>query len=259
MSLKIERLSVSLRGRRLLRDLTFEAHRGELLAIVGPNGAGKTTLLKAIAALIEFDGKISWDNQQLAEFSPVQRAKTLAYLPQGHVAYWPITSRDVVTIGRAPFSSDLTQLQDVDLVAIDEALETVGALEFADRAITELSGGERARVMLARAIVVGAPLLLADEPVTSLDPAHQLLVMTVLSQQAKEGRLIICVSHDLLLAARFADRVLVLDEGRMAALGSVEDTLTKDLLGEVFGLETMPVTIGGQNFDMPWRPVSHRL
>ena len=252
MSLSTRQLSVTMGGRTVLRDITLEARRGELLAIVGPNGAGKTTFLKAVACLFPFSGAVEWDGKDVAAMRPAARAKQMAYLPQGHVAHWPITARDVVTIGRAPFASSLTRLNAADQAAVDEALQAVDAMPFAERAITALSGGERARVMLARALAVGAPLLLADEPVASLDPAHQLGVMDILSAQAKAGRLVIAISHDLILAARYADRVLVLHEGAAAAIGAPREVLTSALLREVFKVETVRLNADGGAFEVPW-------
>ena len=252
MSLSTRQLSVTMGGRTVLRDITLEARRGELLAIVGPNGAGKTTFLKAVACLFPFSGAVEWDGKDVTAMRPAARAKQMAYLPQGHVAHWPITARDVVTIGRAPFASSLTRLNAADQAAVDEALQAVDALPFAERAITALSGGERARVMLARALAVGAPLLLADEPVASLDPAHQLGVMDILSAQAKAGRLVIAISHHLILAARYADRVLVLHEGAAAAIGAPREVLTPALLREVFKVETVRLNADGGAFEVPW-------
>ena len=252
MSLTMRQLSVTMGGRKVLRDITLEARRGELLAIVGPNGAGKTTFLKAVACLFPFTGTVEWDGKDVAAMLAAARAKQMAYLPQGHVAHWPITARDVVTIGRAPFASSLTRLSSADQAAISEALQAVDAMGFADRPVTELSGGERARVMLARALAVGAPLLLADEPVASLDPAHQLGVMDILSAQAKAGRLVIAISHDLILAARYADRVLVLHEGAAAAIGPPREVLTPSLLREVFRVETVRLSAEGEIFEIPW-------
>jgi iron complex transport system ATP-binding protein len=252
MSLTMHQLSVTMGGRKVLRDMTLEARRGELLAIVGPNGAGKTTFLKAVACLFRFTGTVEWDGKDVAAMRATARAKQMAYLPQGHVAHWPITARDVVTIGRAPFASSLTRLSSADQAAIGEALQAVDAMGFADRPVTELSGGERARVMLARALAVGAPLLLADEPVASLDPAHQLGVMDILSAQAKAGRLVIAVSHDLILAARYATRVLVLNKGAAAAIGAPREVLTPSMLREVFGVETVRLSAAGSTFEVPW-------
>ena len=138
--LATDHLSVTLGGRQVLRDLSFAAQRGEFLIIVGRNGAGKTTLLKVIAGLIRFTGQLMWDGKAIAALSMAERAKNLAYLPQGHIAAWPIKARDVVAIGRAPFASSLTSLSRADKDAIDRALDAVEAAEFADRPITELSG-----------------------------------------------------------------------------------------------------------------------
>lgn len=252
MSLTARQLGVTIGGRSLLQDVSLEARRGELLAIVGPNGAGKTTFLKAVACLFPFTGGLEWDGKAIAAMSTAARAKQMAYLPQGHIAHWPITAREVVTIGRAPFASSLTRLSQADRAAIDEALDAVDAAPFAERPITTLSGGERARIMLARALAVGAPLLLADEPVTSLDPAHQLGVMDILAGQAKAGRLVIAISHDLILAARYADRVLVLNGGAAVAIGAPQEVLTPSLLREVFQVETVPLSVEGDTFEIPW-------
>lgn len=256
MTLSIENLRVTLRGREVLKDVRLEAGRGELLVVVGPNGAGKTTLLKAVACLLAAEGRLEWDSRSLPALSSAERARAIAYLPQGHVAHWPIRARDVVTIGRVPFASSLARLSRADEDAIDEALDAVDATGFADRPVTELSGGERARIMLARALAVGAPLLLADEPVAALDPAHQLAVMGILSAQARAGRLVIAVSHDLLLAARYATRIVVISEGRIAAAGSPAETLTVQTLKDVFDVEAVQVRAEGLALEIPWRPAA---
>ncbi len=250
--LSVENLSVAIGGRAVLWDVSFEARRGELVMIAGPNGAGKTTLLRAIASLIPFSGSIQWEGVNLAAMAQHRRAQLLAYLPQGHVAHWPIPARDVVAIGRVPFASSLARLSEADNAAIDAALAAVEANAFADRPVTELSGGERARVMLARALAVGAPVLLADEPVAALDPAHQLGVMSILAEKAKAGDLVIAVGHDLTLAARFADRVAVLDGGALAAYGPPAEALTADLMRRVFHVETRTFEAGGTQITVPW-------
>jgi iron complex transport system ATP-binding protein len=258
MTLSIENLRVVLRGREVLRDVRLEARRGELLVVVGPNGAGKTTLLKAVACLLAAEGRLAWDGRSLPALSAAERARTIAYLPQGHVAHWPIRARDVVTIGRVPLASSLARLSRADEDAIEEALNAVDAAGFADRPVTELSGGERARIMLARALAVGAPLLLADEPVAALDPAHQLAVMGILSAQASAGRLVIAVSHDLLLAARYATRIVVMLEGRVVAFGTPADTLTAQTFRDVFDVEAVQVSAEGLELEIPWAPAALR-
>ncbi len=254
MTLSVKALSVTLGGRCALREASFEAYRGEFLVVVGPNGAGKTTLLKAIAGLVNHAGGLDWDEKSISMMRLRERAKLLAYLPQGHVCAWPLKARDVVSIGRAPFASSLARLSREDDEAVESALRSVDASEFADRPITELSGGERARIMLARALAADTPVLLADEPVAALDPAHQLAVMSILSAQARTGRLVIGVSHDLLLAARYADRVLVVAENGIAGLGTPAATLTPDLLRQVFEIESLRLSADGKEIEIPWSP-----
>ena len=141
--LATDHLSVTLGGRQVLRDLSFAAERGEFLIIVGRNGAGKTTLLKVIAGLIRFTGQLMWDGKAIAALSMAERAKNLAYLPQGHIAAWPIKARDVVAIGRAPFASSLTSLSRVDKDAIDRALDTLQGTHSGSESQRTLEGPDR--------------------------------------------------------------------------------------------------------------------
>jgi iron complex transport system ATP-binding protein len=252
MSLLVEDLSVALGGRETLRGVSFEARRGELLMVVGPNGAGKTTLLKAVAGLLPFSGRIAWDRRALAADGSGCLPGVVAYLPQGHVVHWPLAVRDVVAIGRAPHASSLAHLSAEDNTVIAAAMEATDVTPLRSRDVTTLSGGERARVMLARALAVGAPLLLADEPATSLDPKHQLEVMRVLRERAQAGDTVIATSHDLMLAARFATRILVLNEGRVAAFDAPKAALTPTSLREVFGIEARLFETDGTAFPVPW-------
>jgi iron complex transport system ATP-binding protein len=253
--MKFKEMSAALGGASVLRNVSFKARPGELLALVGPNGAGKTTLLKCAVALIPFSGEVTWNGEDISALTPRERARRITYLPQGHVAYWPLPARDIVAIGREPSSSSLQRLSAEDEAAIDAAMAQTHTTEFATRPITELSGGERARVMLARALATGAPVLLADEPTASLDPAHQLQVMALLREVAEEGRAVIAVIHDLLLAARFAHRVVVLDHGTVAAAGEPGEALTKHVLLDVFGVESAEINLGGQTLLAPLSPL----
>jgi iron complex transport system ATP-binding protein len=253
VTLRLENIEVMVARRRLLAGVSLEARRGELLMIIGPNGAGKTTLLKAIAGLVPCDGEMTWDEAPMKALSARQRAAVLSYLPQGHVAHWPLIARDIVAIGRAPRRGSLDALSTSDVQAINEALEAVSATALAERTVTELSGGERARIMLARALAARAPLMLADEPVASLDAAHQLSIMNILSGLAKAGHLILAVVHDMVLAARFADRLIVLKDGRLVADGRPCDILSPGLLKDVFNVEAMPFVSGDVTLHIPWK------
>jgi len=252
VSLKLEHVTIRLSGRTILNDISLTAHPGELVFLIGPNGSGKTTLLRAVAALIPHEGRISFADEALSELPVRRRARITAYLPQGHLAHWPITAREVVCIGRAPHASSLNRLGPTDLAAVARAFNAVDAAAIAERPVTELSGGERARVMLARALAVEAPLLLADEPIASLDPAHQLAVLAVLKQTAEKGGCVIAALHDLSLAARFGTRVVVLDRQRIQADGPPATVLTQDLLRRVFAVRALEIEHEQGRVLLPW-------
>ncbi len=238
--LSVEDLSVDLAGRRAVADVSFALPGGRLVALVGPNGAGKTTLLRAIAGLLPGHGDVRIEGRALAALAPRERARSIAYLPQGHQAHWSLTAREIVALGRFPHgASDPARLGEADAAAVRSALSRADALTFAGRDVLALSGGERARVMLARVLAVEAGLLLADEPTAALDPRHQILVMQTLAAEAARGTLVIAATHDLGLAARHADLVLALRDGRLVALGAPRDVLTPDFLRDTYGVEAL--------------------
>ena len=214
-------VNVTLAGRRVLRDVSLALSPGHLVALVGPNGAGKTTLLRALAGLVPSDGIIHVGGDDLSSLSLRERARRFAYLPQGHLVHWPLPARDIVALGRYPHgATDPARLTTKDAEAVLRAMQAADVMEFSDRRVTELSGGERSRVALARALAVEAPVILADEPTSSLDPRHQIDVMKTLRTAVDKGALVIVVTHDLGLAARFADTVLVMAEGRLVSQGA---------------------------------------
>ncbi len=227
-------LSVTLGGRQILSDVAIEARRGEFLAVIGPNGAGKTTLLKATAGLVAASGAIMLGGAPLASLSRKQRALRLGYLPQGHVFHWPLSVLDVVGLGRLPRGAG-ADLSEDDRRAVERAMAETGVTGFASRTVMTLSGGERARVALARVLATEADLILADEPTASLDPRYQLVVLDILKRHAANGA-VVAVLHDLSLAAGYADRLVILDEGRVAAVGSPREVLTEARIAEVFGV-----------------------
>ena len=245
-------IAVELGRRQVLRGVSLTVPMGQLIAVLGPNGAGKTTLLRAIGGLVPFTGYIGLAGRDLSTMSPMQRARELAYLPQGHQADWPLAARDVVAIGRMPHGAGPGRLTARDAAAVDRALSAADAMHLAERPVTELSGGERARIMLARALAVEAPVLLADEPVAALDPEHQLAVMGLLRQVAAGGGTVVACLHDLTLAARFADRVVVIAAGRIEADGPGPQVLGRDLLERVFRIEAAHLEYGGQTVIVPW-------
>jgi iron complex transport system ATP-binding protein len=250
--IELSNVTVRLGDRRALHDISLSFPSGGLIAVIGPNGAGKTTLLKAIAGLVPLRGRIALDGRDTAGMAPAERARKIAYLPQGNVVHWPISVRDAVAIGRTAHGASPSRLAPADRAAIERALATTDIAHLAHRPVTELSGGERARVMLARALAIEAPILLADEPTAALDPAHQLDVMALLARAAASGGTILAALHDLTLAARFADRTLVLSSGMIAADGPPGETLTPALLDSVFGIAALHLTHDGAPLVVPW-------
>ncbi|MFN4092689.1 MAG: ABC transporter ATP-binding protein [Brevundimonas sp.] len=222
---------VSLSGRLVLNGADIQADTGELVAIVGPNGAGKTTLLKAFAGLLPLTRGIArLQGDDVRTLSALQRAERVAYLPQDRRIAWNLPAIEVASLG-APFLSGPEALD-----RAHGALAEVDAAHLADRGVAEMSGGERARVLLARAFVSHAPALLADEPAAGLDPDAQLMVMERLRDRARSGRAVLVSLHDLTLAARYADRVVVLEQGSNIADGPPRAALSPEILKRAFGL-----------------------
>ena len=255
-ALAAERLDVTLAGRTVLSDVSLSLHQAQLVALVGPNGAGKTTLLRALAGLIPSEGEIEIGGVALSSLPLRERAKRFGYLPQGHLVHWPLPAKDVVALGRYPHgATDPARLSARDEQAVLRAMLATNVVEFAERPITELSGGERSRVALARVLAVEAPIVLADEPTASLDPRYQIDVMINLRAAADRGVLVVVVTHDLGLAARFADTVLVLSAGRLVAQGKPAQALSEQIMADVFRISAYRADYRNEAVILPWAGV----
>lgn len=254
-TLSVESLQVAWRGQTCVQDLSFQVQSGEMLALIGPNGAGKSTVLRALAQLLPHQGRVLLDGEDLARLAPHQRARRLAYLAQGDQVAWPLQVRDFVALGRLPHQGRwrLASASKTDQNAVDAALSAMHLTDMAERHLHALSGGERARARLARAMAVQAPLLLADEPVAALDPYHQLSVMELLRAQCNAGHAVVVVLHDLTLASRFCDRVLLLQGGRAVACGAPRHVLTPAHLQRVYQVQAMHGEHESQGYVLPWR------
>ncbi|MDH0493643.1 ABC transporter ATP-binding protein [Comamonas aquatica] len=254
-TLSVESLQVAWRGQTCVQDLSFQVQSGELLALIGPNGAGKSTVLRALAQLLPHQGRVLLDGEDLARLAPHQRARRLAYLAQGDQVAWPLQVRDFVALGRLPHQGRwrLASASKTDQNAVDAALSAMHLTDMAERHLHALSGGERARARLARAMAMQAPLLLADEPVAALDPYHQLSVMELLRAQCNAGHAVVVVLHDLTLASRFCDRVLLLQGGRAVACGAPRHVLTPAHLQRVYQVQAMHGEHESQGYVLPWR------
>lgn len=229
--LSVDHLSVSLRHRVVVRDVRFAIGQGECIGLVGPNGAGKSSLMRAGLGLVRADGKSS-----IAEMTPATRARAAAWMPQAREIAWPVSVETLVMLGRIPHLSGGQKPSKKDHAAVEAALEAMDVIVFRDRSATELSGGEQARVLIARALAQDTPLIVADEPVAGLDPAHQISTMTTFAKLAREGRSVLVSLHDLGLAARHCTRLIMMSDGRIVADGSPAEVLTQSRVGEVFGV-----------------------
>jgi iron complex transport system ATP-binding protein len=245
MELNLQGLSVSLAGRLVLDGVSVALEPGRITAILGPNGAGKSTLVKAAAALVAPQaGTVRIGDRDVAALDPRERARLIGYLPQDASVHWNIAAAEVVALGRLPHRPPFAGPSVEDMEAVKQAMAATETAELADRPVNELSGGERARVLLARVLAGTPQWLLADEPLASLDPAHQIDILDRLRAVARGGAGVVIVLHDLGHAARAADDVLLLSQGRVAAFGPVAEALTPDVVAEVFDVEVRWVEAG---------------
>ncbi|MDR7155974.1 iron complex transport system ATP-binding protein [Sphingobium xenophagum] len=237
VTIRVEGLCARLGRRAVLHDIDATLAPGALIGIIGPNGAGKSTLVRAMLGLINTTrGRVTIDGRAIATLPPRERARAIAYLPQGQTLHWPLSVERLVALGRLPHLGPMSRIGAADHDAIGAAMARTDVAHLAGRIATELSGGERARVMLARALAVGAPGLAVDEPLAALDPGHQIDVMQMLAREAQVGGLVIAVLHDLSMAARYCDRLLLLDRGTLVADGAPDAVLTQDRLRAVYGI-----------------------
>jgi iron complex transport system ATP-binding protein len=247
-------VDVEIDGRGILHDVNLELVHGEVLAIVGPNGAGKSTLLSVLSGDIRAHrGDVFADDRPLASMSHRDRARARAVLTQDNQLSFPFTVRQVVLMGRSPWAR--TENSAEDERAVDEAMSATDVTHLAARRFTSLSGGERARVSLARVLAQRTSIVLLDEPTAALDLRHQEEVMRVVRSLAASGCAVLVVVHDLTLAAAYADRIAMLSNGRVVALGTPEQVLTADRVGSVYGLAVSVSLDSGHPVVVPLRTV----
>lgn len=260
MEIRLEDLTVRLGGVPRVDRVSLALRPGRLVGLIGPNGAGKTTLFRALAGLRAPDeGTVVYDGRPLAEIGRRTLARRLAYLEQSSEAHWPLRADHVVALGRLPHRRFGRSALPGDAAAVDRAIRAADAEAFHDRPMHALSGGERARVLLARAFAVEAEWLLADEPVAALDPSHQLGVMERLAKAARGGIGVVVVLHDLTLASRFCDRLVLMAQGRVIGDGSPEDVLTDAAAATAYGVTLARAALHGEPLVAPWRRIERHL
>jgi iron complex transport system ATP-binding protein len=237
MTLGARRLVTRLGDRRVIDGLDLDLATGEFVGLIGPNGAGKSTLLRTLAGILPHDGEITFCGTSLDAKSGRERALTVGYLAQNREIAWPIAVAELVALGRLPHRAPFAGETAADRAAVAEALRLTGLEPLAERRIDRLSGGELARVLLARVLAQETPVLLADEPAAGLDPAHQVSTMQIFSDLARAGRGVLVSLHDLTSAARWCDRLILVADGRVVAEGRPESVLTAERLAAVYGIE----------------------
>lgn len=230
--LTLENLTVRRGNCPVVDGITLDVRPGEVVGLIGPNGAGKTTLMRGALGLLPAEGHSS-----LARLGPRERAHAAAWLPQARDIAWPVSVETLVALGRTPYLAGGRRLSEQDGAAVAHALEEMGLSGFRERDATALSGGEQARVLIARVLAQDTPLILADEPVAGLDPAHQFALMRVFARLADAGKAIVVSLHDLTLAARFCSRLVLLNRGQKVADGAPREVLRNSTLADVFGVE----------------------
>jgi iron complex transport system ATP-binding protein len=239
----------------VLESVDLAMHAGEMVGLVGPNGSGKTTLLRILANLRPpEDGHVRYGGRTAAEIGARALSRQISYLAQGGNVHWPMRVETLVALGRLPHRRAFQGLDAADRRAIEQAMIAADVVSLRERTMGQVSGGERMRILLARALAVDADMLLADEPIAALDPLHQLQVMELLRATAHQGRGVIVVLHDLALAARFCDRLILLAEGGILVEGPPARVLTDAHLARAYGVEVVRGEQDGVPFLLPWQP-----
>ncbi|MCL4525487.1 MAG: ABC transporter ATP-binding protein [Gammaproteobacteria bacterium] len=254
MRLSASHLAYAYDRRTVLEDVSLELHAGESIALLGANGSGKSTLIRLLLGIIQpLRGEIQLGDKPLSAFSARERARRLAYVPQDHGAAFPFLVRDVVLMGRMPHQSWLGGARANDLTQVENALERLGIADLAFRAYTELSGGQRQLVLIARALAQEAPILILDEPVTGLDYGNQHRLLAHIQDLARSGFAILQSSHYPEHALAAATRVILLKDGRVLADGPAENVLCPEHMQALYGVDIEFVDIGdGRRVIVPY-------
>ena len=235
--LECSNLSWTTDAKSLLNGISLNLNASEMVAIIGPNGAGKSSLMRALMGLIpDVGGSVLLNGRELSQVDMQMRAKQIAYMPQQQPVAWPLSVRHTVELGRLPHLGFRRRLQEEDEWAVNEAMVMADVTHLADRSVDTLSGGELSRVMISRLFAGQAPIILADEPIAALDPYHQLHIMELLQLHCQRGGSAMVVMHDLTMAARFCQRIVVMQCGFIVAEGKPDEVLSDDLLARVYGV-----------------------
>jgi iron complex transport system ATP-binding protein len=253
IQLRVSGVNVIRRKRQILKGVDLDLRTGEVLGLIGANGSGKSTLLKSILGFLPTEsGRIEIQGRAIQDYTPTALARKVAYLAQENECRWPLTVARIVALGRMPHQTAWQSLTDKDWEIVQQAMQTVEVEYLAHRIITRLSGGERRRVLFARALASEPDILFADEPTAGLDPFHQLHLMELLRKLSRMGKSVVVVLHDLTHASRFCDRLVLLKEGEVLASGNASEVLSSEHLEAAYSIKTVLFKNGCDEAVVPW-------
>ena len=253
MLIKAQHINLSVGNKKILDDVSLSIEKGKIIGLIGPNGAGKTSLLKILANVnTRYEGTYTFKDQPITDFNEKELAKELGYLPQDATAHWPLKAKRLIELGRLPFQGYSNKLSTEDHKAVEEAAIKTEVQHLYERIATTLSGGERTRVFLARLFAAEPQIIFADEPIAALDPYHQLHIMEILQEHAQMGGTVVIVLHDINLAARFCDELILLDQGKIIKTGSINQLLEDELLQKTYGINLKLFCEGDAFSITPW-------
>lgn len=237
--IETEDIAFAFNGQSVLDSVSLDVRKGEIVGLIGPNGAGKTTFLRLVSGVLEPDrGSIHLDGDAVGTLSADELGRRISVVPQQTELSFDFSIRDVITMGRNPYQGRLERLQSADRSLVNQAMAQTDTDHLADRPFSAVSGGERKRVLIARAIAQDTPAMLVDEPTASLDINHQVAVFELLRGLVGDDKAILTAVHDLNLAARYCDRLVLLHDGQVKATGTAEDVLQPKQLHPAYGIDT---------------------
>ena len=253
---QIVNLSAEYKKNSVLKDISFQCSGGKFIGIVGANGAGKTTLVRIMAGLFNnYIGSVRINSQCLSTWGKNNLACERGYLPQKRNIYWPLTVEKVLELGRLQYGGRWNNISGDDSKLVSDVIQETGIEDLRFRKVDSLSGGELAQVLLARVLVGRPRIILADEPISGLDPSHSLQVMESLQGLALKGCLVLCVIHDLVLASRFCDRLILLHNGMVLADGDPQSVLSEKNLDTAYGVRAIDIISENERATVPWSRV----
>lgn len=253
MKLEIDGVHFNYQSQSVLEDVNFRLDHGEVLALIGPNGSGKSTLLKCINRILKPQvGSILINGDLTTDYHQQEMAQCVGYVPQEEAKNFPTTVFETIMMGRKPYINFKAQDEDLEIVA--EIIEELGLEDIAQRNINQLSGGQQQKVLVGRALAQQPEVLLLDEPTSNLDLKHQLEILNLIQAQIKDNISSVLALHDLSLAARYSDKIIILKDGKIFAAGGLE-VLTPENLEAVYEVEVSVADVGGRKIIIPERPI----